>query len=65
MAVKKPEPIDALGCITYACECEAVAKRTNDPEDRKMWLDIAQAWRDAAGDLTTAGHRRKKHGEPP
>lgn len=64
MAVKQPKPIDALHCIAYACDCEAAAKRATDPEDRKMWLDIAQAWRDAADDLTSAG-RRQKAGESP
>lgn len=36
---------DATDCLQRAAECEAQAERTNDPEAKQSFLDLAARWR--------------------
>jgi hypothetical protein len=51
----------------FAAECEAMAKGTPDPKDKKVWLGLAQRWLRCAAlierDESDVRARRKKSRE--
>jgi hypothetical protein len=48
---KNSKPIDIPQCQARAAQCEHEAERAAVPELKKVYLDLARAWRNAADDI--------------